>query len=214
MIGGSRWVPWSVAAALLLAGCPRQVGSGDAGAEAGPVDAGYDPETGNRFEGPIVLDDERVRGLDPSALRAGRTPCRAPILGRVYRVSDGDTIHVEGTSEIVDLDVRFIGVDTPEVAHDGMPAECYGDQATDFTEQLRGHLVWLTFDEDCTDRFGRTLAYVHVGAGDGDMWERQLLRRGYATVLTIGGNDTYAAQFETDEAAASSEDAGLWGFCF
>jgi micrococcal nuclease len=178
------------------------------------VDAGYDPELGNRFEGPLVLDDERVMGIDPSALRGGSAPCREPILGRVYRVVDGDTIHVEGMSEVVDLDVRMIGVDTPEVAHDGMPGECYGEEASAFTGQLQGHLVWLTFDADCTDRFGRTLAYVHVGAGDGDFWERQLLRRGYANVLTIGGNDAYAAQFEADEVTASRENAGMWGFCF
>jgi len=214
MIGGSRWAPWTVAAALLLAGCPRQVGNEDAGADGAPADAGYDPELGNRFDGPLVLDDERVMGIDPSALRAGSAPCRAPILGRVYRVTDGDTIHVEGQSEVVDLNVRIIGVDTPEIGHDGMPSECYGDEAAAFTGQLQGHLVWLTFDADGTDRFDRTLAYVHVGAGDGDLFERQLLRRGYATVLTIGGNDAYAAQFEADESAASADDAGMWGYCF
>ncbi|HJL18708.1 MAG TPA: thermonuclease family protein [Sandaracinaceae bacterium LLY-WYZ-13_1] len=207
----ARWIPLVAACALMLAGCPRKVGGDDAGPDA--TDAGYDPEVGNRFTGPLVLDDARMEGIDPSALRAGSAPCRAPILGRVFRVADGDTISVEGLSEVVVLNVRMIGVDTPEVAHEGMPAECYGDEAADFTRQLEGHLVWLTFDEDCTDRFDRTLAYVHVGTGDGDLFERQLLRRGFANVLTIGGNDAYATQFRSDESAAASENAGLWGFC-
>lgn len=195
----------------LLPGCRRQVDRQDAGLES--RDAGYDPETGNRFEGPLVFDDERMRTLDPSTLRAGTAPCRAPILGRIYHVSDGDTVQFEGMSEIVDISVRLIGVDTPEVGRDGASPECYANEAAAFTAQLTGHLVWLTFDAECTDRFERALAYLHVGAGDGDFWERQLLRRGYATVLTIGPNDTFASLFESDEAAASRNEVGIWASC-
>ncbi|MDX1578876.1 MAG: thermonuclease family protein, partial [Gemmatimonadota bacterium] len=166
-----RWVWPAVWVALVLPGCPRMVGE-DGGP---PADANYDPVEGNPFEGPLSLDDERVRALDPNLLRAGSSPCRAPILGRVHRVIDGDTVNVRGESEVFDANVRIIGVDTPEVAHDGMPEECFGDEARAFNDQLLDRLVWLTFDRECFDRFDRVLAYLHVGGGNGDLWERQLL---------------------------------------
>lgn len=199
----------------VLLGCRGPVahdGGTDAGAQ---VDSGYDPNSGNPFEGPIVLDDARVSALDPSRLPAGGAPCLPPHMGRVTHVADGDTLVVEGTMpEVFRFNVRMIGVDTPEISHDGSPAECFGDDATAFTRQLDDHLVWLTFDAECRDRFDRHLAYVHVGAGAGDMWERQLLARGLGEVLTIAPNDSYATAFGRDEASAQAAGAGLWGACF
>lgn len=204
-----RSLPLALALSLLLAGCPRQLER-----DSGPPeeDSGEDP--GNPFDGPIVLDDARVRGLDPTRLRAADVPCREPVLVRVYRVVDGDTIDVRGEDVVLDVPVRLIGIDTPEIAHPPEPADCYGDEARDFTAQLQGRLVWLTFDNTCWDGFSRLLAYVHIGAGDGDLWQRQLLRRGFATVLTVGGNRTYASVFERDEASAAMAGAGLWSACF
>ncbi|MBX3273504.1 MAG: thermonuclease family protein [Sandaracinaceae bacterium] len=211
-----RWM-MSFALALSLAGCPRHVGGGDAGTDAGdgPRDGGgYDPVLGNAFDGPLLLDDERLARIDPSGLRAGPSPCRAPIRGRLYRVIDGDTFLFTAADGSIDARVRMIGVDTPELAHDGMPAQCYGTEAAAFTSGLLDRQVWLTFDADCTDSFGRMLAYVHVGAGSGDFFQRQLLRRGFARVLTIGGNRQYRALFEEDESAAMGAGAGLWSACF
>ena len=197
---------------LALSGCPRQSVDDDAGSDdAGP----YDPATGNRFTGEISLDDTRVMGTAPSSLRAGASACRAPLLVRVSRAVDGDTIHVTGISEPTgDIDVRFIGVNAPEIIHSaGDVNECYGPEATVFTNQLTGHLVWLTFDAGCEDIYHRTLAYVHIGAGDGDLWQRQLLRRGFARTLTVAPNDMYAPLLATDEMTAMTEGAGLWSAC-
>lgn len=212
-----RSLPLAVVVALVLSGCPRQIGhdAGPMSPDAGQrVDSGYHPGPGNAFEGPISLDDERVRSLDPTLLRAGSSPCREPVLARVYSIADGDTFDARGEDVVLDARVRIIGVDTPEVAHSGTPADCYGDQASAFTAQLQGRLVWLTFDNTCFDIYDRLLAYVHVGPGEGDLWERQLLRRGLATVLTVGDNRAYSSMFEADEASASSAGAGLWSACF
>lgn len=199
-----------------LAGCPRTVGPMDTGPGPGE-DAGmsdYDPVMGMPFTGEPEFDDTRVRNLDPNLLRAGDTPCREPILGEVVQAIDGDTILVNGESEIFNNRVRMIGVDTPELAHDGMPGDCYGPEARDFTEKLVGHLVWLTFDNECRDRFDRPLAYVHVGGGQGDLWERQLLRRGFADSFPFGDNRTYEGLFATDQQTAVIEGLGQWGVCF
>lgn len=194
---------------LLLVGCPRPVPQADGGSEGCVANAG------NPFDGPIVLDDDRVSGTDPACLPAGAAPCLPPHLGRVTRVVDGDTVHVEGTvPEVFLMDVRMIGVDTPEIGRGGDPSDCYAETAADFTRQLQGRLVWLTFDAACQDRFGRHLAYVHVGDGTGDFWERQILMRGMGRVLTIAPNRSFATTFEQDEASAQRAGAGLWGSCF
>lgn len=199
----------AISLGLLLVGCPRPVPQVDGGPE------GCVGNAGNPFDGPIVLDDDRVSATNPACLPAGAAPCLPPHLGRVTFVTDGDTLHVEGTvPEVFLMDVRMIGVDTPEVGHGGEPSDCFGEDAAAFTDQLDGRLVWLTFDDECTDRFGRNLAYVHVGDGTGDLWERQILSRGMGRVLTIAPNDSYAPTFEQDEARAQSADAGLWGTCF
>lgn len=200
--------------ALTLTGCPRQVGTPtDAGPPPPTTDAGVGPAPDNDYESAITFDDARLEVIDPRVLPRGSAPCRAPVLGRVYRVTDGDTIRVDGISEVFDAPVRMIGIDTPEIAHDGMPADCYGDDARAFTEQLEDHLVWLTFDGECFDRFDRVLAYVHIGTGEGDMWERQMLRRGFATELGVGDNRTWQSSFRADEAAARSANEGLWSAC-
>lgn len=182
-----------------------------------PVDGGYDRARGNAFEGPILFDDERVRTLDPAELPAIAGACRPPVLGIVTAVTDGDTLHVAVPSERQTWDVRLIGVNAPEVAHpsDGglSERECYGDEAHAFSELLRSRFVWLTFDQGCFDPFGRSLAYVWIGPGTGDLWQRQLVARGFAEAVEIPPNTAYAADLAGRRAAAQAAGVGLWGAC-
>lgn len=209
----------ALAAAFPAIGCVRDgvsspdAGGGveDGGVDAPSADAG--PWAPNDFEGPIVFDDARLDALDPATLPEGRSPCRAPILARVTDVTDGDTFSISGITESLRTRVRIIGVDAPEIAHADMPAQCYGNEAAAFTRQLVDHHVWLTFDATCFDPFDRLLAYVHIGPGDGDMWERQLLRRGLARTLTIRPNDTFSSIFASDQGQADLANLGLWGAC-
>jgi micrococcal nuclease len=194
---------------LALAGCPRR----SAEADAGPP-CEYGPVTGNCFSGAISLDDTRVESLDESLLPAGASPCRAPVLVRITNVRDGDTFDVSGVSDATVMGgVRLIGVNAPEIEHPPEPRECFGPEAYGFSLQLQGRLAWLTFDAGCTDSFGRLLAYLYVGSGEGDLWQRQLLRRGFARTLTIPPNDELASTFASDEALATSEMRGLYAAC-
>jgi len=151
-----------------------------------------------------------IASIDPSALRHGDNPCRAPVLVLVNYVNDGDTMEVSGALEGL---VRMIGVDTPEVGRDGMPSECYGDEASAFSQALRGRQVWLTFDAECVDQFDRHLAYVHIGPNSRDLYQRHLLRRGFATALTVSPNDSLAPLFDHDQSLAAQAGAGLWSAC-
>ncbi len=200
-----------IGAVLLLAGCytPPPTGDGgpvgdggidgavDATPDGPPVDT-YRPPThytegvGYPFtDDPLVLDDIHVTSIDPSSIpNRVASPCQEPELVTVTRIIDGDTVFVNGPS-IADR-VRLIGINAPEIAHPPMPAECYGDEATVFTSALQSRQVWLTFDVECRDMYGRLLAYIWVGDGPQDLWSRQLAHRGYARAFPFDPNTAYA----------------------
>ena len=135
-------------------------------------------------------------------------------VGRVVKVVDGDTIHVQvgATRE----KVRYIGVDTPETKHPTKGVQCYGQRASDFNASLvADEQVRLVRDVEERDRYGRLLAYVSLPDGRGG-WERyndELLRDGWARLLVIAPNGRYARAMLDEELAARSARRGLWAAC-
>ena len=128
-----------------------------------------------------------------------------PTQAVVERVIDGDTVELQGGER-----VRYLMVDSPEVS--GTP-ECWGPEAQEFNRAtVEGKTVTLVYDEaECTDRFGRLLAFVSVG---GREINALLVQRGFARVLYIppSGADR-KDEFEALEAAAAAGLVGLWGAC-
>ena len=132
-------------------------------------------------------------------------------VGRVVRVVDGDTIHVQvdGRRE----KVRYIGVDTPESVKPGTPVQCFAKRAGAFNRRLvAGERVRLVLDAEHRDRYGRLLAYVYRKS-DGVFVNAALVRRGYAQPLTIPPNDRFAGRLKQLEVAAARAGRGLWGAC-
>lgn len=130
---------------------------------------------------------------------------------RVVRVVDGDTIVVDlrGAQERV----RYIGVDTPETVKPRTPVQCFGKKASAFNHRLLdGRRVRLVTDVEERDRYGRLLAYVYRD-GDGLFVNAELVRRGYATTLTIPPNVRFADRFRELAAAARRAGRGLWSAC-
>lgn len=127
----------------------------------------------------------------------------------VERVVDGDTIVVSGGER-----VRLIGVDTPETKDPRRPVGCFGKQASDFTSSLlpAGARVRLVGDVEQRDRYQRLLAYAYR-LPDGLFVNAELLRRGFAQVLTIPPNVAHAADFVALSREARDADRGLWGAC-
>ncbi len=135
----------------------------------------------------------------------------------VARHTDGDTA-VFRLENGVEEKVRFIGVDTPEVR--GETAD-FGERAAEYTAQAIpvGESVWLQTDVDLRDRYGRLLAYVWIerpssgsaAEARAHMLNARLLIDGYAQVLTVPPNVTYAEEFVLLEAEARDGGAGLWG---
>lgn len=133
----------------------------------------------------------------------GGSDC-GPTGGTVARVIDGDTIELESGETI-----RYLMVDAPE---NTSSVECYGPESTTFNSDLvAGKDVEIEYDEECTDRFGRLLAYVSV---DGREVNSLMVERGFGCVLYIPPNgQDREEEFDTLEAAARADSRGLWGAC-
>jgi endonuclease YncB( thermonuclease family) len=126
----------------------------------------------------------------------------------VVRVIDGDTIVIskQGSHE----SVRLIGVDTPEVDGPYTQAECFGDEASEFTRSmLENELVWLEADEsqDERDRYDRLLRYVYLG---NTHFNKLLIDEGYAYEYTFRTAYRYQNVFNTAQSAARENSTGLW----
>ncbi len=135
----------------------------------------------------------------------------AQMEGRVVKVVDGDTVHVDLGGR--DEKVRYIGMDTPETHKPGTPVQCYGRAASAYNARLvAGRRVRLRTDAEARDRYGRLLAYVYREP-DGLFVNAELVRRGYARILTIPPNVAHAAQLLKLERQARSSGRGLWSAC-
>jgi len=122
----------------------------------------------------------------------------------VARVIDGDTIQLDDGRK-----VRLIGVDTPETVHPQKEVEYYGKEASDFTKSmLEGKEVYLEYDIQPTDKYGRTLAYIWLS--DGTLFNELLVLKGFAQVSTYPPNVKYVERFTTAQKKAIEANTGLW----
>lgn len=128
-----------------------------------------------------------------------------PRFATVGDIGDGDSFRLEDGER-----VRMIGIDTPEVDE----GECYAIEARDALRELmpRGSRIRLDVDEEHTDRFGRTLAYVSR-EDDGLFVNLELVRRGFAEPLVVRPNTAHAEDFADADEEARAEGVGRWGSC-
>jgi micrococcal nuclease len=126
--------------------------------------------------------------------------------GTVTRIVDGDTIHVRVDGRLEK--VRYIGVNTPEVHHPRKGEEPGGRAAAAVNRDLvDGRRVRLELDAQSRDRYGRLLAYVWV---DDTMINAELVRRGFAQVMTIPPNVRHQSLFLKLQREAREAGRGLW----
>jgi micrococcal nuclease len=138
-------------------------------------------------------------------------PLRDELTGTVVRTVDGDTVWVRLASGVEK--VRYIGIDTPEVHHPTRGEEPGGRVATEINRGLVGDRpVRLEPDVQLRDRYGRLLAYVWVKRADGVevMVNAELVRLGYAQVMTVPPNVRHAEMFRKLAAEAREHHRGLW----
>ena len=125
----------------------------------------------------------------------------------VNRIIDGDTIEIRYDNK--PTSVTLIGVDTPETVHPQKPVEPYGKEATTFISNLLlGESVYLRFDSNRTDKYGRLLAYLYR-APDGLFVNLEIVRQGYGKVYTVFPFK-HKALFQHYGGQAQQARRGLW----
>ncbi|MEC7946073.1 MAG: thermonuclease family protein [Myxococcota bacterium] len=192
------------------------------------------------------------RWLLLTAALLGSTGCRdpldeVPILGPSYCapdrtaqvacVLDGDTVDLDGCGDEASERVRFLGTAAPEIANGATAAECYGEEARAFLSQVAlGREVSVLYDNECTDIYDRSLAWLFIdvdlddeivpiledlddfGLNDEEDGYRVLLntlmiRAGYAEEYSgVGSGDAerFSGEAARAEEAAQSEGRGLY----
>lgn len=132
------------------------------------------------------------------------SPCGATE-ATVTRIVDGDTVELDDGRKI-----RYLLVDTPESTNGA--TDCFGQEAKQFNSDLvLNKKVELSYDVECTDRYGRTLAYVLV---DGREVNTLMIQRGYGCVLHISPDgDSRLDEFNAYQLDAKLANRGLWGAC-
>ena len=133
---------------------------------------------------------------------------QSSIVGTVDRVIDGDTIRVRIGDQVET--VRYIGMDTPETVHPTRGIEPYGLAASAFNQILvEGKQVRLELDVEPRDLYGRLLAYVYT---DSLFVNAELIRQGYAQVMTVPPNVRHVEEFVRLQREARRAGEGLWDF--
>jgi micrococcal nuclease len=147
----------------------------------------------------------------------GETYDYADIL--VKRVVDADTLLLENGER-----VRLIGIDTPEMhesaklqrdsrrsSRDASAIQKLGRRAYEFVRPLaEGKRVSLEFDAERYDKYNRLLAYVYLKE-NGLFLNAEIVKQGYASLMTIPPNVKYAELFQQLYRQARENRRGLWG---
>lgn len=136
------------------------------------------------------------------------------IEAKVIDVVDGDTLDVAigGNS----YRVRLIGIDTPEsVNPDETKNTEWGEKASEHTKSIMNNIpiVYLEYDEEPTDKYGRTLAYVWLVNDMSDvmyMLNARIIADGYAINKVYEPNVKYAGKLQEIRESAEENQAGLW----
>lgn len=169
------------------------------------------------------FSDNTINRLDSDSEGPDNDPAETPTLipSTLIRVVDGDTLIVQTGDD--EVRVRLIGIDTPESVNSAHPEKNneWGIMASNHTKELLKNYkqLYLEYDQDLTDRYDRTLAYVWMSNDTSDMLNMlnyRILNDGYCNTLFIEPNTKYKQVFEACKETAVLNQTGLWkdhGFC-
>ena len=142
---------------------------------------------------------------------------------KVARVIDGDTFVLSDSQR-----VRILGIDCPEIAKPGKPAQPFGEEAKQKTKSLiEGKTIKLTFEpaiqlspfnkggntKGVYDMFGRLLAHVWlVGSNNKDSLfiQAELIKAGLAKVRYYSKQKRYYGIFNNLQRTAKRNQLGMW----
>ena len=139
---------------------------------------------------------------------------------KVKYAVDGDTIWVDIDGK--DEKVRFVGVDTPEVAKDGKPAEFMAEEAKDFTNKtLKNKEIYLEKDISDRDKYDRLLRYIWLeepatNPSLSDIEKNTLngilVKEGFAYANYYKPDIKYQEYLKELEKSAQENKLGIWSY--
>lgn len=128
------------------------------------------------------------------------------ISARILRVIDGDSVVVE--IEGKNYEVRYIGIDAPEISDLDKPAEFMAEEALEKNKELvSGKIVKLEKDVSETDKYDRLLRYVYM---EDVMINAELVRLGYAYAKPYPPDVKYDDLLLKCQREAKENKLGLW----
>ncbi len=132
-------------------------------------------------------------------------PAPRTLEGKVVRVADGDTLTVL-TREGTRVKVRLYGIDAPEIRHEEVLGQPYGEEARIALRSLtRGK--WVTVDVVEIDAHRRVVGIVRRAGAD---INREMVRSGYAWAYRRFLSAPYASVYIEAEREARERRLGLW----
>jgi micrococcal nuclease len=131
-------------------------------------------------------------------------PAGPPQEAQVVRVIDGDTLVLAGGAR-----VRVLGIDAPELEHDGHPADFLAHKAKAVLSELTLHQkLSLEYDRLHYDHYGRLLAYLYLP--DHTFVNAALVRQGLARVYIIAPNLAHREELLAAQREAIEAQRGIW----
>lgn len=140
---------------------------------------------------------------------------------QILRVIDGDTLEALYKGEVVRI--RLIGIDAPESMENEKAINAslrngedidviiaMGKQSTAFVEGLlqENDTVSVEFDKKERDEYGRLLGYVFLQ--DRRMLNEEILKAGYADIVTFPPNTKYIKRLYGAYLDARENRRGFW----
>ena len=165
----------------------------------------------------IALGCDQLDSLSPpldssvtNATTESSDPPQAPLIPpgeyAVQRVVDGDTLLL-----VNGYRVRLLGVDTPETVKRDTPVQPWGREACEYTRQFcDSGRVWLEFDREPTDSYGRLLAYVY-NVDRTRLLNEELIQNGLGQFLSrFPYSESKKSLFRSALSEAKRKRCGLW----
>jgi micrococcal nuclease len=125
---------------------------------------------------------------------------------KIRYVFDGDTLALRDNSRL-----RLIGVNTPEMGHDGARADALAVEARNRLRQLltqHGNRARLSHGLEQDDPHGRALG--HLWLDDGTNVTAQLLREGLGWAVAFPPNLRFLDCYLASEQTARTQNRGVW----
>lgn len=141
-------------------------------------------------------------------LHAEDSVCKLPVSASttsatVTKVVDGDTVYLDDGRR-----VRLQGINSPEVAHNGKPADALGEDAKQALAKWIPNQVRVWVGAEAYDHHGRTLGTLFTASGEN--LNAKMVREGMAYHISFPPELTYLSCYKHAEKSARDRHLGVW----